>query len=149
MVLKSAGGYQLCVDLTKLNKVVLRERHILPTVDQVLGLLRDARVFSKLDAMSSFHQVKLTEGCQEMKTFITPFGRYCFHRLPFGITSAPEYFQHVMANILEGQTGAVNMIDDILVLGQDRVEHDQCLTKVLQRLSKAGLTLNRESANLA
>lgn len=144
VVPKSAGGYRLCVDLTKLNKVVLRERHILPTVDQVLGLLGDARVFSKLDATSSFHQVKLTEGCQEMTTFITPFGRYCFRRLPFGITSAPEYFQRVMANILEGQMGAVNMIDDILVFGRDRAEHDQRLTEVLQRLRTAGLTLNRE-----
>lgn len=99
VVPKASGSYRICVDLTKLNQVVLRERHILPTVDQVLGLLGNAQVFSKLDATSSFHQVKLAEESEELTTFITPFGRYCYRRLPFGITSAPEYFS---SYILEG-----------------------------------------------
>ncbi|XP_037528548.1 uncharacterized protein LOC119405791 [Rhipicephalus sanguineus] len=93
VVRKDDGSYRLCVDLTQLNKVVLRERHILPTVEQVLGLLGDATVFSRLDATASFYHVKLSADSQELTTFITPYGRYCFCRLPFGITSAPEYFQ--------------------------------------------------------
>ncbi|XP_077553537.1 uncharacterized protein LOC144168417 [Haemaphysalis longicornis] len=80
-------------------------------------------------------------------TFITPIGRYCFLRLPFGITSAPEYFQKQMSRILEGQTGVVNMIDDILVFGKTRKEHDQRLQQVLARLSKAGITLNRDKCS--
>lgn len=75
VVPKPFGAYRICVDLTRLNKVVLRERHILPTVDQVLGLLGEARVFSKLDAKSSFRQVKFSKVCQELITVITPFGR--------------------------------------------------------------------------
>ncbi|XP_072143386.1 uncharacterized protein [Dermacentor andersoni] len=144
VVRKGDGSYRLCVDLTQLNKVVLRERHILPTVEQVLGLLGDATVFSKLDATASFHQVKLAEDSQELTTFITPYGRYCFCRLPFGITSAPEYFQKQMARILEGQEGVANMIDDILVFGRTRQEHDVRLSQVLSRLAKAGITLNQD-----
>nr|XP_050038398.1 uncharacterized protein K02A2.6-like [Dermacentor andersoni] len=72
VVRKGDGSYRLCVDLTQLNKVVLRERHILPTVEQVLGLLGDATVFSKLDATASFHQMKLSEDSQELTTFISP-----------------------------------------------------------------------------
>uniref|UniRef100_A0A147BJ81 RNA-directed DNA polymerase n=1 Tax=Ixodes ricinus TaxID=34613 RepID=A0A147BJ81_IXORI len=143
VVPKPSGAYRICVDLTRLNKVVLRECHILPTVDQVLGLLGEARVFSKLDATSSFHQVKLAEDSQELTTFITPFGRYCFRRLPFGITSAPEFFQRQMSYILEGQDGVVNMIDDVLVFGRDSAEHDRRLAEVLDRLARAGLTLNK------
>ncbi|XP_037528497.1 uncharacterized protein K02A2.6-like [Rhipicephalus sanguineus] len=142
VVPKSSGGYRLCVDLTRLNEVVLRERHILPTVEQVLGLLGNATVFSKLDATSGFHQVKLAEASQELTTFVTPFGRYCFCRLPFGITSAPEYFQKQMARILDGQEGVANMIDDVLVFGRDKKEHDLRLQQVLSRLEKAGVTLN-------
>ncbi|XP_049514083.1 uncharacterized protein LOC125941160 [Dermacentor silvarum] len=97
VVPKVSGGYRLCVDLTRLNKVIPRERHVLPTVEQCLGLLGEATVFSKLDATSSFHQVKLSPELQEYTTFITPFGRYCFIRLPFGIASAPEYFQRQMS----------------------------------------------------
>ncbi|XP_042148913.1 uncharacterized protein K02A2.6-like [Ixodes scapularis] len=72
VVPKPTGAYRLCVDLTRLNEVVLRERHILPTVEQVLGLLGDAAIFSKLDATASFHQVRLAAGSQELTTFITP-----------------------------------------------------------------------------
>ncbi|XP_075530161.1 uncharacterized protein LOC142563495 [Dermacentor variabilis] len=143
VVRKGDGSYRLCVDLTQLNKVVLRERHILPTVEQVLGLLGDATVFSKLDATASFHQVKLAEDSPELP-FITPYGRYCFCRLPFGITSAPEYFQKQMARILEGQEGVANIIDDILVFGRTRQEHDARLSQVLFRLAKAGITLNQD-----
>nr|XP_037273535.1 uncharacterized protein LOC119165467 [Rhipicephalus microplus] len=144
VVRKADGSYQLCVDLTQLNEVVLRDRHILPTVEQVIGLLGDATVFSKLDATASFHQVKLSADSQELTTFITPFGRYCFCRLPFGITSAPEYFQKQMARILEGQEGVAIMIDDILVFGRTREEHDARLSQVLSRLAKAGITLNQD-----
>ncbi|XP_049524062.1 uncharacterized protein K02A2.6-like [Dermacentor silvarum] len=142
VVPKPAGGYRLCVDLTKLNQVVLRERHVLPTVDQTLGLLGDARVFSKLDATSGFHQVRLARDSQKYTTFITPFGRYCYCRLPFGITSAPEYFQRQMSRLLEGLAGVVNLMDDILVFGRTTEEHDQRLQAVLGRLQQAGVTLN-------
>ncbi|XP_077550696.1 uncharacterized protein LOC144163904 [Haemaphysalis longicornis] len=144
---KGDGDYRICVDLSQLNKAVLRERHMLPTVEQCLGLLGEAKFFSKLDAKSSFHQVMLSPQSQLYTTFITPFGRYCFLRLPFGITSAPEYFQKQMSRILESQTGVVNMIDDILVFGKTRKEHDQRLQQVLARLSKAGITLNRDKCS--
>ncbi|XP_037579458.1 uncharacterized protein K02A2.6-like [Dermacentor silvarum] len=149
VVPKVSGGYRLCVDLTRLNKVTLRERHVLPTVEQCLGLLGEATVFSKLDATSSFHQVKLSPESQEYTTFITPFGRYCFLRLPFGIASAPEYFQRHMSRIIEGQAGVVNMIDDILVFGKTCSEHDRHLRQVMDRLTKAGITLKREKCSFA
>ncbi|XP_049269031.1 uncharacterized protein LOC125757471 [Rhipicephalus sanguineus] len=129
VVPKVSGGYRLCVDLTRLNKW-----------NNASGLLGEATVFSKLDTTSSFHQVKLSPESQELTTFIIPFGRYCFLRLPFGITSAPEYFQRQMSRILEGQAGVVNKIDDILVFGKTRSEHDRRLRQVMDRLAKAGLT---------
>lgn len=87
IVPKASGGHRLCVDGTKLNQVMLRERHALSTIDQVLELFEDARVLSYLDATSGFNQVKLTKACQECTTFVTPFGNYCFCRLPIGLTS--------------------------------------------------------------
>lgn len=81
--------YRLCVGLTRLNKV-LHECHILPAVEQVRGLLGTATVFSMRDATASFHQVKLSS--QELRMFLTPFVQQCFCRLPFGITSAFDYF---------------------------------------------------------
>ncbi|KAL7872233.1 hypothetical protein SRHO_G00072160 [Serrasalmus rhombeus] len=87
------GKIRLCVDLIHLNKWVRRERHILPAVDHTLAMLAGAKVFTKLDATSGFWQIPLSEESSLLTTFITPFGRYAFNRLPFGISSAPEHFQ--------------------------------------------------------
>lgn len=143
-VLKPSGDVRICVDLTQLNKSVLRERYVMPTVEDSLGLLSGASVFSKLDANSGFYQIKLSPESQLLTTFITPFGRYCFQRLPFGITSAPEFFQKKMSQILEGIPGVVNMMDDVLIYGCDKAQHDERLRLTLDRLMSAGVTLNKE-----
>jgi len=147
VVPKSNGDVRVCVDLTKLNEQVKRERLILPAVDYVLAQLSEAKVFTKLDANSGFYQVELTQDSALLTTFITPFGRFCYNRLPFGITSAPEHFQKRMQSILSGLEGTVNMIDDTLVYGRDQKEHDKQLEKVLARIEEAGITLIPTSAN--
>ena len=78
-----------------------------------------------------------------LTTFITPFGRFCFNWLPFGTTSAPEHFQWRMSEILGDLNGVVCLIDDVLVHGKSQEEHDERLSKVLHRLQKEGLTLNK------
>ena len=77
----------------------------------------------------------------KLTTFIIPFGRFCFNRLPFGITSAPEYFQQEMSKLLSDLEG---LIDDTLIHRESQEEHDYRLTAVLKRLSEAGLTLSKE-----
>ena len=142
VVLKKGGRVRICVDLTKLNENVCRERHIMPAVEQTLAQLVGAKIFSKLDANSGFWQIPLSPQSHYLTTFITPFGRYCFRRLPFGITSAPEHFQRRMTEILADLDGAVCLMDDILIYGETQQQHDERLDKVLQRLQESGLTLN-------
>ena len=146
---KPNGQVRICVDLTKLNESVCQEWHILPSVEETLAQLGNAKVFSKLDANSGFWQVKLDQSSSLLTTFITPFGKYCFDRLPFGITSAPEYFQKTMTTILEGVEGAVCLMDDILIYGRDPEEHYRCLEIVLSKLKAAGVTLNSEKCQFA
>lgn len=86
VVPKPNDRVRICVDLTKLNYYVKRERHILPSVDEVLAQVGDAKVFSKLDVNSGFWQIELDPESAKLTTFITPYGRYMFNRLPFGIT---------------------------------------------------------------
>ena len=96
----------------------------MPTVEETLGSLTEGSVFSKLDANSGFHQIVLNPESAKLTTFITPFGRYMFKRLPFGISSAPEYFQKRMDKELSGIEGVKCRMDDILVIGRDQAEHD-------------------------
>ena len=107
VVVKPNNRVRICVDLTKLNENVKRERHPLPAVEQTLAQVAEAQVFSKLDANSGFWQIPLSTQSAPLTTFITPFGRYWFNRLPFGITSAPEHFQRRMSFILQDLEGIV------------------------------------------
>ena len=149
VVPKPNGDVRICVDLTQLNESVCRERHILPSVEQTLAQIGGAKVFTKLDANSGFWQIELEKQSAKLTTFITPFGRFCFNRLPFGITSAPEHFQRRVSEILSGLDGFVGLVDDILVYGATQEEHDSRLRAVLQRIRAAGLTLNKEKCEFS
>lgn len=142
VVPKKNGTIRLCVDYTQLNKYVERERIVLPTVEESLSQIGQAKVFSKLDANSGFWQVNLEPNTAKLTTFISPYGRFYFNRLPFGICSAPEHFQKKMYEALEGLSGVVNVADDILVFGETENEHNERLDKVLNRLCSKGLTVN-------
>ena len=83
VVVPKKDDVMICVDLTKLNESVRRERHEMPSVEYTLGQLSEAGIFSKLDANSGFCQVPLAD---ESALLTTPFGRFCFKRLPFGIS---------------------------------------------------------------
>lgn len=149
VVPKKDNKVRLCVDLTGLNQYVCREKYILPSVEQSLGQLAGAKVFSKLDANMGFWQIPLTEASAKYTTFITPFGRFHFNRLPFGIASATEHFQCRMAEVIEGLEGVICHVDDLLVWGQNQEQHDLRLHAVLQRLEDAGITLNTEKCDLS
>ena len=101
-------------------------------------------MFTKLDCNSGFHQIPLHPDSQELTTFITPFVRYCYKRLPFGISSGPEVFHWKMTYILEGIPRVVYDIDDVLVFGRNQQEHDELLKLVLQKMKVAGVTLNEK-----
>lgn len=106
-------------------------------------------VFSKLDANSGFWQIPLSEDSRLLTTFITPFRRFCFNKLPFGISSAPELFQKCMSKLLEGLEDVVYHMDDMLVVGKDQEQHDTRLIKVPKRIEAADLTLNATKCELS
>lgn len=141
-IMKPNKDVRICVDLTSLNKAVKREIHPMASVEENLAKLQGSTVFTKLDANSGFWQMPLDEESRLLTTFVTPFGRFCFNRLPFGISSAPEIFQRTMTSILEGLEGVVCHMDDILIHGPTQESHDSRVREVLRRLQEAGLTLN-------
>ena len=140
VVPKRSGDVHICVDLKPLNECVLRE--VIPKVDDTLAQLSGASIFSKLDANSGFWQIPLANESKHLTTFITPFGRYWFNKLPFGISSAPELFQRRMGQILEGLPGVLCLMDDVVIFGKNQSEHDDRLKATLTRLEGAGVTLN-------
>lgn len=143
-VVKPNGSIRVCVDFKKLNQEVKRPYCMLPNLEDIAPKMAGSRVFSTLDAASGFFQIPIQEESMPLTTFITPFGRYCFQRVPMGISLGPECFQTKMKETLEGLDGCEAIMDDTIVYGRTEEEHDQRLKAVLKRLEESGLKLNKE-----
>ena len=141
---KPNGSVRVCVDLTAVNKSVQREIHPMASVDDSLAKLGSCKstYFTKLDANSGFWQIPLDQESRLLTTFLTPWGRFSFNRIPFGISSASEIFQRMMSEVLEGLDGVICHMDDILIHSPTYEDHVKQVRAVLQRLSEVGITLN-------
>ena len=140
---KSPGKVRVCVDMRQANQAIKQERHVTPTIKEIIGDLNGAKVFSKLDLNQGYNQLELAPESRYITTFCTHLGLMRYKRLNFGISSAAEIFQNVIRETLEGIPGALNISDDILVFGKTQSAHDQSLEAVFQRLKERGLTLNK------
>ena len=130
------------MDPRDLNKALKREQYSCPTVDDIAAKLHGARVFTVFDATSGYWQVKLDKKSSLLTTFNTPFGRYRFTRLPFGVNSAQDVFQKEIDLTYEGLPGVAAIVDDILVYGKNQEDHDAKLEAVLRRTRERGIKLN-------
>ena len=133
-----------CVDMRQANKAIIRERHPMPTIDDLLHEMNGAVMFSKLDLPQSFHQIELDVNSRDITTFITHKGLFRYKRLFFGVSCAPEIHQRIIQQVIGGCEGARNIADDIIIFGVTGEEHNRRLDAVLQRLWEAGLRLNRD-----
>ncbi|UYV77008.1 hypothetical protein LAZ67_14002803 [Cordylochernes scorpioides] len=140
---------RICMDPRELNKYVQRERYILPTAETIFSELKGATVFSVFDASSAFWQVPLDKESTNLCTFATPFGRFRFKRLPYGLNSASEVFQRCINNILSGLQGTACYMDDILIYGNTMEEHNRNLETVLRRLEENNVKLNAKKQQIA
>lgn len=148
VVKKPNGDVRICLDSVKLNKSIQREHYPLKTVEKVAASLGDAKIFTTLDVTSGFYQIKLAEKSTWLTTFNTPFGRYKFERLPFGIVSAPEVFQRTMAQMFEDIEGCEVFVDDLLVWGKSEQEHNERLKNVMERAAEIDLKFNKEKCKI-
>ena len=139
VTLKKYGNVRLCVDPKPLNQALKRNHYPLPTIEDVLPELSNARCFTVLDGKNGFWHVSLDEESSYAATFGTPWGRYRWLRMPFGISPAPEEFQRRLDQALEGLNGCMAIADDILVFGcganDDEAvkDHYENLIPLLQR----------------
>ena len=151
---KKDGSGPICLDTKDLNNAIKRSHYPLPTVQDVTSRLTNAKVFTVLDAKSAFWQVNGSDIFSLYTTFSTPFGRFQWQRMPFGISSAPEVWQRKMHEAIEGLQGIEVIADDFLVCGyRDAVDETvtdyyQTLTAFLQRCRVVNLTLNPQRIEL-
>lgn len=149
VVPKKSGLVQIWVDRKPLNESVLWETFPLPKVDETLTQLSGATICSKLNVNRGFWQISLVKSSQHLTILITHFGWFCFNKLPFSISSTMELFQRRMSTILEGLSGVLCLLDNSLIFGRDRNEHDSQITAALQCIQDDVVTLNRDNCQFS
>jgi hypothetical protein len=124
-VKKKDGSLRLCVDYRPLNAVTIKNKYLLPRIDVLFDQLAGARVFSKIDLRSGYHQIKIRPFDISKTAFSTRYGLYEFLVMSFGLTNAPAYFMYLMNAVFmtELDKFVVVFIDDILIYSKNEKEH--------------------------
>jgi hypothetical protein len=135
-VKKKDNSLRLCVDYRPLNAVTIKNKYPLPRIDILFDQLAGAKVFSKIDLRSGYHQIKIKPSDIPKIAFSTRYGLYEYLVMSFGLTNAPAYFIYLMNSVFmpELDKFVVVFIDDILIYSKTEKDHADHLCVVLQRL---------------
>lgn len=144
VVTKPNGSIRICLDPVDLNKAIIREPHLIPTIAELSERLNHQQYYTLLDLKDGFYHIKLDEPSSFKCCFATPFGLYRFLRCPFGVSSAPELFQKLNEKVFGGLDNVNIYFDDVLVVGRTQLEHDQALLEVVKRARAANVRFNPE-----
>ena len=154
VVSKANGGVRPCIDPTPLNRALMRDHYAMPTIDDILPNLTKAKIFSTMDAKCAFWHLELDEDSSFLTTFLTPWGKFRWTRLPYGVSPAPELFQRRMHEALAGLKGVACIADDILVYGcgdtlqEAQQDHDGNVRQLMSRCREKNLKLNKSKFRL-
>jgi hypothetical protein len=124
------------IDYQSLNKVTIKNKYPLPTIDDLFEQLKDAKYFSKIDLRWGYYQLKIWFSNIPKTAFVTHYGEYEFTVMSFGLTNAPSYFMNLMNKVFmeELDKFMVVFIDDILIYSGSVEEHEQHLWVILNKL---------------
>lgn len=139
---------RVCLDPRDLNKVIKREHYYTKTIDEVVTQLHGAKFFSVVDAKKGYWHVPLDEASSYLTTFNTPFGRFRFTRLPFGLVVSQDVFQRHLDSALDGLKGVTGIADDTFVYGATEEEHDANMANLMNRSREKGIKFNKDKIQL-
>ena len=132
-VKKKDGTLRMCIDYRQINKVIVKNKYLLPRIEDLFDQLKGAGVFSKIDLRSRYYQLRVKDVNVPKTAFKTRYGHYEFLVMPFGLTNAPTTFMDLMNRVFRPYLDQFVMvfIDDVLVYSRDNQEHEQHLKIVL------------------
>ena len=154
IVQKPSGQIRICIYPKDLNTAIRREYYPMPTIEEVSTRLKNARMFTVLDAKNGIWQIPLDEKSSMLTCFNPPFGRYRWLRMPFGSNSETEIWQRTMNQLVDGLAGTEVIHGDFLIVGcgttdeEADIDLDKNLRVFLDRARERNLRLNAEKMKL-
>ena len=147
-VQKANGELCLCLDMHDLNRAICHDHHKMPMVEEVTHEFANLHYFTKLNTCHGYWSIVLDEESSLLTTFNSPFGRYCFLHLPFGLVCSQDIFQKKMEQFLEECPGCIWITNDITVHGCTEAEHDAHLHNLMQVGHKYGVVFNPQKMHV-
>jgi hypothetical protein len=134
----------MCIDFTSLNKACLKDNFPLSRINKIVDCAAGCEGMSLLDCFSGYHQIHMKEEDKESTSFITPFGTYCFARMPERLKNAGSTFSCLTKKVLESQMGrnVFTYVDDIVVASKIKEDHLSDLAETFTNMHEARLRLN-------
>nr|GFB06545.1 putative reverse transcriptase domain-containing protein [Tanacetum cinerariifolium] len=135
---KKDGSFRMWIDYRELNKLTVKNRYLLPRIDDLFDQLQGSSVYSKIDLRSGYHQLRVREEDIPKTAFRTRYGHYEFQVMPFGLTNAPAVFMDLINRVCKPYLDkfVIVFIDDILIYSKDKKEHEEHLKAILELLKK-------------
>ena len=146
---KRNGQVRLCLDLLQVNKAVVTDGYPLPHMDELLHALQGSSLYTVLDLKDAYHQVELHPESRNLTAFITHEGLFRYCRVPMGLASSGPCFQRIMEDMLKGLKGVLVYLDDVVVHGATKAEHDRALKQVEHLFQLHGVQVNKEKCRKA
>jgi hypothetical protein len=149
MVPKKNGNMRMCINFTKLNKVCPKDPYPLPSIDIIIDQAVGCEMLSLLDCFSRYHQVWMRREDEAKTGFTTPFGIFCFVRMPEGLRNAGPTFNRMMKLILGSQFGhnASAYVDNIVIMSEKETYHIADLTETCDNMRHNGSSSTQRSAS--
>ncbi len=141
-VKKKDGSVRICVDFRQLNAVTSLRRYWLPSLAEILDQIGPNSCLSTLDLTAGFHQIAMDEESSDLTSFVCPFGKFKYRRMPFGLKNAPAIFQAAIVAVLKTVAHCcVNYVDDVVVFSKNWEDHLSHLRSVIECLGASGLSI--------
>ena len=137
----------MVIDYRALNKVMRKFTWPMPKAEGIFSKLNRATYFTTLDLHAGYHHIPLDKPSILKMAFNSPFGKYKYVKVPFGIAQAPAYFQELKTGILKGFSFMIAYLDDIIIFSKTQQEHLSHIRKVFEKLRLAKLSMKMSKCN--
>ena len=147
VVPKGNGGKCLVIDYRALNKVTRKFTWPMPKVEDIFSKLNRAIYFTTLDLQAGYHHIPLDTPSIPKTAFNSPFGKFEYVKVPFGLAQAPAYIQELMTGILKDFPFAIAYLDNTIIFSKTPQEHLSHIRMVFKKLKSANLSMKKSKCS--